>query len=235
MNRVALLSIVAAFLSFSSAQTCPETDCKSGRIELQREFVVTATYGGKPLPGVIVEVTTEKNGETSAAFSGDTADNGAVKIKVDPGEYWITTLYLGHESLQCIRVAAKSSKDRKREFTYEWGAGAPATKQIAGKLIDKETRAGTAGTKLKLRAPGRTGITVVSGPGGSFSFEGTPPGTYVLQVAAGTTHAGKHYMESTFVLTVSPEAKANQLTVKRREAPNGDCRNSPTDLELATE
>ena len=235
MKPAALLVVTVVLALSSSALACPETDCKGGRLEMQREFVVVVTHEGTPLPGAIVEVTTEEKGETSSAFSGETAADGSVKVNVTPGDYWITTSYLGHEAVQCIRVAAKPGKEAKREFTYEWGVGAPATKQVAGKLVDAQTGEGVAGARLKLRSPDRRALTTVSGAAGSFAFENTPPGTYVLHTDPGTTRAGKRYTESDFVIVVSPEAKANALTVKRREAPNGNCRNAPTDLELRAE
>jgi len=88
-------------------------------------------------------------------------------------------------------------------MAYQWGASAPATRQIAGKLLISDALPGQGGPDIwnlmhRVDAPISTATLKlqnlltgaiyrkVSDQNGSFSFDLIPNGTYVLHVEGGT-------------------------------------------------
>ena len=114
-------------------------------------------HDGKPLEGVLVEIT----GEGKEQFSGLTSTDGKAHLNLSPGHYWIKAELLGiSAAYECFHINQQTSKTAKREFTYEWGDSAPATRQLAGKMVDSQPRkdgtlSGTFSIGLTYRLPAR--------------------------------------------------------------------------------
>lgn len=245
-----LLSVSLAltlFLLFPAlSDACSLTGCDKG-FELRREFVVRITHGGKPLPGVSVRITGSTEQKINELFFRLTAADGTVRVAdLPPGEYWLNAELLGITAVfHCFHVNSRTSRKAKKKVNYEWGDEAPATRQIAGRLIDSQP--GQGGTplwnllhrvevpiseaRMKLQNP-LTGAVhnTVSDANGHFSFDGVPSGTYVIHIEGGTTLNGRDYDSTDQLIQLSETAKSDSLLLKRREASAGSC--GGTHLEL---
>jgi hypothetical protein len=83
---VPMLALPAAACSLMS---CPV----SGGLEVRRDFVVTVSHDGNPLPGAKVEVTTSS--ARSLKFSGATRSDGTLRVVgVPTGDYWLDVEFL---------------------------------------------------------------------------------------------------------------------------------------------
>ena len=106
-----------------------------------RSLSAVITYGGRPLPGVAVEVRGfggEK--DNSKLFSTVTALNGKVNVgDLPPGNYWLYTDLLGISAgSQCFHVAPSASRTAKKRIAYEWGDLAPGVGRMTGRLVDSQ-------------------------------------------------------------------------------------------------
>jgi hypothetical protein len=246
LQIVAILGSVLAASTPSSA--CSLAGCAGDGVEMRRTFVVDITHGGKPLPGVAVEVR-GFGGEKDdiKLFSSVTAPNGTVNIgDLPPGNYWLDTEFLGISAgSQCFHVAPRSSRSAKKRIAYEWGDLTPEVRRMTGRLVDSQPGLGDspimnlihrvdvpiAHAKMKLQSP----ITAVvfsteSDTDGHFTFGHIPPGTYVLHVEGGTVTNGRDYESTDLLVALGDTAKWDTLLLSRREAGGGSC--GGTDLEL---
>jgi hypothetical protein len=243
LKRVITAVAVASLVFWISvpSNACSAVGCLNDGAEASQYFTVMFKHDGKPLAGVQVEIT----GEGTEQFSGLTSTDGMVRLTLPPGHYWLKAELLGiSAAYECFHVNQRSSKSAKRKFTYEWGDLAPATRRIAGKLVDSQPRKdGTplwnllhridvpiVGASLKLQDP-FTGdaYTTMSDSSGGFIFDSLPPATYVLHIEGGA--AGDRGYDATDVLIeLNPKASRNELVLTRREGGGGSC--GGTSLEL---
>jgi len=230
-----------------SAHACSAASCLDDGIELRGNFVVVVKHDGNPLPGVDVQITTFVDNEASTRFSGVTAFDGTVHVtNLSAGNYWIDAKLLEvNAAYHCFHVAKRASRKAKRRLAYEWGDLAPATRRIAGKLIDSEP--GTDGTpiwnmvrrqnvpivgaRLKLQNP-RTGAVfeTLTDHEGFFALDGIPKGTYVLHAEGGKS--ARDYDSTDVLIKVSPSATRDTLLLTSREAGGGSCGGTSLDLQL---
>ncbi len=104
------------------------------------------THDGHPLAGVLIDVITQAgNGKQ---FSDVTGSDGTVYVTNLPaGEFWLNAEYFGVSAAhQCFHIENHPSRKAKKSLTVEWGDYAPATRQVAGRLIDSQP--GEGGTPL---------------------------------------------------------------------------------------
>ena len=60
-----------------------------------------------------------------------------------PGDYWLDASFLGvNAAYFCFHVSERPSRKAKRRMRYDWGDLAPATRQLAGKLVDSQPGTG---------------------------------------------------------------------------------------------
>jgi hypothetical protein len=122
-------------------------------------------------------------------------------------------------------------------------ATAPATRQIAGKLIDSQPGTGegpiwnlvhrvnvpVVGAKLTLQNPVTSETyNAISDQDGSFSFEQAPVAVYVLHIEGGGS--GRTYDPTDLQIRLSPTANRDRLELIRRDTSGGSC--GGTHLEL---
>jgi hypothetical protein len=230
-----------------SSHRCSMASCLNKGIEMRQDFMVSVRHDGKPLAGVVVQVTSNIAGESREQFSGTTSTDGSVHVTtLPPGEYWLNAELLGiSATTQCFHVDRRRSRRAKHKLRYEWGDLAPATRRVAGKLIDSQpNRGGTpiwnlehpvetpiGGARLKLQNPitGNTFATT-SDHNGSFAFEAIPSGTYVLHIGSEGASKARNADSTDLLFAVSPNANRGTLLLSRRNAGGGSC--GGTYLEL---
>jgi len=194
---------------------------------MKPNFAVSVRHDGRPLTGVAVEISTDRNNDNTKAFSAVTATDGIVHVSnLPPGDYWISADLLGiNAAYQCFHVSNAPSRQAKRALKYEWGDLAPAMRRVAGRLIDSQPSKGGSpiwniihrveipitSASLILRNP----LTVTayrssSNESGGFSFDDVPSGTYVLHIEGGS--AGERSYDATdLLLKVSRKASRRSL------------------------
>lgn len=248
MKQLFATGALIALLAFPvSSAACSLISCNDKGLEVRRDFVVKVTHGGKPLPGVNVQVTRHATERGNELFSGKTAADGTVRIaNLQPGEFWLSSELLGITAgTECFHVGLAPSRKAKKTVTYEWGDLAPATLQIAGKLVDSEPAHGDnpiwnlvhrvdvpiSEAKLKLQNP-LTGAayTSLTDLDGRFSFGPIPNGIYVVHIDGETVPSGRAYDAADLLVRLSGTAKASRLLLKHREPGGGSC--GGTSLEV---
>jgi hypothetical protein len=232
-----------------SSYACSSPSCLNKGAELRPDFVVTVTHRDKPLQGVNVRVSSAADGNVNKLFSGVTAADGTVRVvDLPPGEYWLNADLLGIVAgTECFHVNPRPTRKAKKKVSYEWGDLAPATRQVAGRLIDSQP--GQGGTpiwnqlhrvdtpiseaRLKLQNPFSGGVySTLSDSEGHFSFGSIPNGIYVLHIEGGTAPRGRSFESSDHLIRLSDTdaAKADTLLLSHRDAGAGSC--GGTYLEL---
>jgi hypothetical protein len=223
-----------------SSSACSSVSCLDKGVELRRDFVVRVTHGDKPLQGVSVRVTSAAEGNVNKLFSGMTAADGTVRVAdLPPGEYWLNAELLGIVAgTECFRVGPRPSRKAKKKVSYEWGDLAPATRQVAGRLIDSQPDQGgtpiwnqlhrvdtpVSEAKLKLQDPLSGAVySTLSDSDGHFSFGSIPSGIYVLHIEGGTAHGGRGFESSDQLVRLSDTAKGDMLLLSHRDAGAGSC------------
>jgi hypothetical protein len=244
-----IAAILGSLLATSTPSTaCSMAGCAGDGVEMRRTFVVDVTHGGRPLPGVVVEVR-GYGGENhnKQLFSSVTARNGKVIVgELPPGNYWLYAEFLGISAgSQCFHVPPSSSHSAKKRIAYEWGDLAPGVRQMAGRLVDSQPGHGSspilnaihrvdvpiAHAKLKLENPITAAVyTTESDADGHFTFGDIAPGTYVLHSDGGTVTDGRNYESTDLVVALNHAAKRDTLLLSRREGGGGSC--GGTYLEL---
>jgi hypothetical protein len=125
----------------------------------------------------------------------------------------------------------------------EWGDEAPATRRIAGRLIDSQPGTGEnpiwniihrvnvpiTEARLNLQDPvTRKSFSTTSDQTGTFAMEGIPAGIYVLHIEGGS--GGRDYEPTDLLIRLSPRATRDALELTRREAGGGSCGGTSLDL-----
>ena len=131
------------------ASACSATRCLDRGIEVRCDFAVKIRHADKPLPGVTVEITGPQGTSDAKKFAVTTDKDGVADLNnLAPGDYWLNAEYLGiGAAYHCFHVNEKASRKAKRKLTYDWGDLAPATRRIAGKLVDSQP--GKEGTPIQ--------------------------------------------------------------------------------------
>jgi len=249
MKSVRTLTVLVLWLSLSAAQAtaCSLAGCLNRGVEMRNDFAVKIRHADKPLPGVTVEITGPQRTSDAKKFAVTTDRDGIAHItNLAPGDYWLNAEYLGiGAAYHCFHVKEKPSRKAKRNLAYDWGDLAPATRRIAGKLVDSQP--GKGGTPIqnllhrvdvpiaeaKLRLQNATTGAVyhsTSDANGAFAFDGIPNGTYVLHIDAGMVEPGREYEASDHLIALGATARRDSLLLKRQEASGGSC--GGTTLEL---
>ncbi|HSZ62849.1 MAG TPA: carboxypeptidase-like regulatory domain-containing protein [Terriglobales bacterium] len=215
--------------------------CLDDGIEMQQNFVVAIAHGGKPLTGVAVQI--KGNAKEFTVF---TASDGKARITdLPPGVYWLDVEFLGiGAAYRCFHVSDRPTSRAKRRLRYEWGDEAPATRRLAGSLIDSQpNKTGTplwnllhpvdvpiVGANLKLQNPTTGAIyTTLSDSQGDFAFDTVPAATYVLHIEGGRV-GDRSYDATDQLVELSPQASRDTLVFKRSAGGGGSC--GGTSLEL---
>ena len=220
-----------------SANACSEAACLSRGDEMRPTFAVKITHHNEPLEGVLVDAV---NVHDERLFSDVTGRDGTVYVtKLPAGEYWLKAEYFGvSAAYQCFHIENHSSRKAKQHLTFQWGDDAPATRQVAGRLIDSQL--GKGGTPLwnmthrvdkpvrsasLMLKPALTGVvyTATSDDKGNFGFPNVPKGTYVLHIDAGTLGSDRRYDRTDFVIDVNAKARNNSVLLTNREPGGGSC------------
>lgn len=237
----------------TASMACSTAGCIGYGIEMRRDFVVKVTHDGKPLAGVSVLVTTfggEENGHES--FSGISVSDGTVRVTgLAAGAYWLDAEFFGVAAgMQCFHIANRASRKAKRKVEYQWGDLVPATRQIAGTLIDfvPADQGGTplwnllhsakvpiGEAKLKVQDPLTGAVySTVSDVDGRFSFARIPDGLYVLHVSAGTVSGARQYESTDMLIRLSDHAKWGTFLLVWRQPGNGSCGGASLEFENPT-
>jgi hypothetical protein len=244
-----LFTVVLSLLALTtSTSACSLVGCIDRGIELQRNFVVEVTHGGKHLSGVSVRISGNSEKVSHQLFAGLTGANGTVHIaNLAPGDYWLAVDLLGIEAgYECFHINTSESRKAKRTKRYEWGDLAAATRQAAGRLVDSQPGTGgsplenlvhrakvpIADAKLELHQPVTGAVyTTISDANGHFAFDRIPDGTYVLHIDAGTVPGGRAYDSADLLIRISDTAKRDTLLLARREAGGGSCGEASLELQ----
>jgi hypothetical protein len=218
--------------------------CLDDGIEMQTNFVVAIKHGGKPLTGVAVQI--KGNGKEFTVF---TTSDGKTRISDLPsGLYWLDAEFLGiGAAYQCFHVSDRPTNKAKGRLRFEWGDEAPATRRMAGSLIDSQPNTtGTplwnllhsidvpiVGADLKLQNPTTGAIyTTLSDSQGGFAFATVPAGIYVLHVEGGRA-GDRDYDATDQLVELSPQASRDTLLLKRSAAGGGSCGGTSLELQSA--
>lgn len=243
MNRmltIVFVAVAACALS-RSVDACSMAGCLGEGIEVEQNFVVAIRHGGKPLAGVTVQI--KGNGKE---FTVLTTSDGKARIgDLAAGLYWLDAEFLGiGAAYECFHVSDRPTGKATRRLNFEWGDDAPATKHLAGRLIDSQpSKAGAplwnllhpvdvpiVGANLKLQNPATGAIyTTLSDSQGEFAFDTAPAGTYVLHIEGGRA-GDRDYDVTDQLVELSPQASRDTLLLKRSAAAGGSC--GGTSLEL---
>lgn len=215
------------------AGACSVGACADSGVEVNRNFVVVVKHDGRPLAGVTVQIIANAGNGTHRQFSGVTDSDGKLQVANLPaGDYWLDAELLGiTAAYHCFHVGQRTSRKAKRRLTYEWGEFAPATRRIAGRLVDSQPGTGESPlwnlvrrvnvpiseARLRLQNP-ITGdaFKATSDQDGIFEFGSVPQGTYVLHVEGGKS--GRVYDATDLLVELSPTATRNTLVLMRSDA-----------------
>lgn len=167
-------------------------------------------------------------------FHGVTALDGTVNVRhLEPGEYRLSIVFLGIGGVyECFRVARWTPRRARQQLEFEWAGSAPATRRMAGKLVDSQltvfqgearrshrAEVPVVGATLRLENPfTRTVVKTLTDEHGMFAFDSTPTGTYVLHIE------GKSGLPSDDLpVRISPASNGDSLLIER--SPDaGSCR-----------
>jgi hypothetical protein len=242
---VAFALLLAGIATPSNA--CSMAMCLGNGVEMRPDFIVTIRHADKPLAGVSVKVASRAPDKDEVVwFSGVTGADGRVQVtNLAPGNYWIETDLLGISAgEECFHVSEKPERPKSR-LKYDWGDLAPASRRIAGRVVDYQPGTGETpilnnahrvevaipAARLLLQNP-ITGATLStsSDSSGSFSFDEAAPGVYVLHIDPGTAPGNREYDASDVLIRLAASATRNAILLSRREASGGSC--GGTYLEL---
>jgi hypothetical protein len=205
-------------------------------------FRVVITFNDQPLPGATIEI----HGNGKSPIDLKTNGAGAAQITALPaGEYWLSAGFLGMSAAyECFHVAERPTRTARAKLNFTWGEDAPATQQLAGKLIDLQPgkdgnliwrlthkfEVPIVGASLKLQDPicGATYFQT-SDDRGEFQFGSLPSGTYVLHIEGGKA-GDRDYDATDQLVALDVRANRRRLVFMRREGAAGSC--GGTELEL---
>lgn len=200
--------------------------------ELDRTFVLSIRFNGKPLRGARVQLTGQVKAERFTGRDGKVKFNG-----LQPGDYWLSADFLGiGAGSQCFHILTRPSRKAKHTIQYTWGDDAIGTRQLSGRILDPQPGTGrnpiwnlthrvmvpVANVEIVLRDPvtGETSTTK-SDPDGTFAFDHLSRGTYVLHIQTGNT--GRGFEPTDLLVRLSPKADRNTLVLLRTEPSGGSC------------
>ncbi len=241
MKRLITFAFVVVLLTVArSSAPCSVNMCGNHGEEMRGEFVVRVRHGGKPLAGVMVRITSFTEQKAVERFSGTTSTDGSVRVTgLSEGDYWLNAELLGITARDgCFHVSPHTSRRAKGKVTFDWGDLVPASRRLAGKLIDSlpgeggtnlanylhRTDIPISGAKLTLHEPltGRV-YEVFSDHDGGFAFDSVPQGVYVLHVDGGKVSGGRDYDSTDQLIRLADGATPNMLLVMWKEAGFGSC------------
>jgi hypothetical protein len=242
-------SVIFALCWLLSIQAfpCSMAGCIGNGIEVRGNFVVRVKHEGKPLAGVTVHVAAFGDKEATDHFSTTTGTDGTARVTgLRPGNYWLDVDLLGISAvMECFHVSPHPSWRAKRKLSFDWGDMAPATRRIAGLLIDSQPGHGEgrlmnllhrinvpiSGARMRLEDP-LTGkiYSAVSDKNGHFAFGSVPQGIYVLHIDSGTTP--REYDSTDLLIQLSDTATRNSLLLKHSEAYLGSCGGTYLELQV---
>lgn len=224
--------LIVAPLSASKLNACTITEnCPHHGFAASKNFTVAIRHAGKPLPGVLVEVTPDGDG---LDIAGTTEAAGSVLFEnLLPGNYHLSVCMLGITTVyQCFHVAKwATALAAKRTMTFTWGEDAPETRQISGKLVSRRVLidasgqhpdpASVAGIRLTL-TNALTGMRyeTTTNPAGLIAFGSLTEGVYVLHSDA---DKGRHYDAGGLLIRLNPAAARSDLMLEIHGG-GGDCR-----------
>jgi hypothetical protein len=231
------LTVIALFFAVrpEAAVACSLVACINGGIDVAGTFDVAIKHDKKPLSGVVIEIKTNTS-DSPVVFSGVTDAMGRAHVtKLPAGEYWLSAEFLGiGATYHCFHVDQRPSRKAKRVLAYAWGDFAPATRTVAGKLIDSQPGTGDSplwnlvnridvpigGAHLRLQnAITNEVFDTTSDSLGAFDFGAARTGTYVLHVEGGQ---GRAYDPTDLLVKVSDAAQYSALILARQETTCGD-------------
>jgi hypothetical protein len=249
MKNLGVICVLVTCLHVAAvpASACSVTGCLDRGVEMRSGFAVNIKHVDKPLAGVSVEITASQDTIDAKKFSVTTDKGGIAHINnLLPGDYWLNAEYLGiGAAYHCFHVNQKPSKKAKRKLAYDWGDLAPATRRIAGKLVDAQpNKEGTPiqrllhrvevpipNAKMKLQNATTGAVyNASSEANGTFAFDGVPTGTYVLHINAGAVSPDRGYDASDVLIALVSSAKQDSLLLRYQEPGGGSC--GGTSLEL---
>lgn len=234
MKRMLLLLTAASsiFLMPQLASACTDSMCLAGGIEVQTTFVVSVTYNESPLAGVSVQIRSNAQENPKVWFSGKTDKSGLVAVEnLRPGEYWISTEFLGVSAGQhCFQVRSRAKKPKSR-LDFEWGEWAISTRAVAGSLTVYRPGSGTNLMQRLIHQTRESGAAIsmslidiennetyqaTTSSDGSFAFPGIPEGTYVLHIGDSGTAQQNALDESYEVIELSSSGNRSYLAFAAR-------------------
>jgi hypothetical protein len=215
-------------------RACSLVSCIDRGVEIRGNFVVQVKHDGKPLPGVKIEIKTNRD---AVEFTGLTGPDGKTTItKLPPGEYWLSVEFLGISAgYHCFHINRQPSKKAKRVMKYEWGDLAPGMRRVAGSIIDSQPGGGgtplwnlthrvtvpIAGAVLRLRnAISGQVFARISDEHGGFEFDSIPNGTYVLHESGAT---GRAYDPTDLLIKVRADGTRTAVVLSRQEPGATNC------------
>jgi hypothetical protein len=176
-----------------------DSGCIGGGARVSSSFRVSVTHGDKPLLGVHVEITKprrESGEDEVVVFSGTTATDGTIKVKLPTGEYRLGVQYLGISvEYECFHIGGSGRSKAEKHLKHTWGELAPAIREMKGRLSNAEpdshdktqlsflhrVNIPVAGAKLQMPGPtNKEPYKAMTNTTGDFSFGPVPDGTYVL-------------------------------------------------------
>lgn len=248
MKRMITSAFVMLLLTAArSSAPCSVNMCSNHGIEMRGQFVVRVRHAGKPLAGVTVRITSFSEQKLVERFSGTTGTDGIARVtRLSEGDYWLNVELLGITAQDgCFHVSQHSSRGAKGKVTFDWGDLVPATRRLAGKLIDSQPGAGgtnlanylhrtdvpIGSARLTLHDPlTRRKYEALSDQNGGFAFDSIPQGVYVLHVDAGEVPGSRDYDSTDQLIRLADGATPNMLLVTWKEAGFGSCGGASMEL-----
>jgi hypothetical protein len=180
-----LISFVLSFLFFVALPLpAPACSYSLATVRVSPDFRVIVRHGSAPVPGIQIEVYSE---ESKLVLRLATSLEGVVEIKnLRPGKYLVQTGGPGRGGAVYAEVAEKPENTRN-EISLEWPftwRGTLKTRSLSGELVSNDPDSPFQDVQVQLWAAGLEipMAKVDTGPQGSFRFDETQPGIYVIRV-----------------------------------------------------
>jgi hypothetical protein len=190
IGSIALAMVVSSWLLFPSpARAC---SLSLARIHVSPDFRIIVSHGSTRIPGIPVEVYDEgKRGdsqtERTPVLTLVTSQDGIAEIKnLDKGTYLVETKGPGGGSAVYAVIGDRPEKSTS-EISLQWPFSLNQTlkaRSFSGNLVSNDPWKPFENVQVLLWAPGLEKPLAVAdtGPQGSFHFDVTQPGIYVLRI-----------------------------------------------------